>query len=133
MSEPVVGWTDMVGKCEGLGLLAKKNLYDVFTTPTNGIGPVMKNLEDHLEFQRELQDNGIMFGAGPFSDDDESNWNGEGMVIIRAASLGEAKKIAEGDPMHTSGARSFRVRPWLLNEGKVTIELTYSDKGMSVV
>ena len=90
MSESVVGWTDMVEKCEGLGLLAKR-LYVVFTTPTNGLGPVMKNLEDHLEFQRILQDKGLMFGAGPFSDDAESNWNGEGMVIIRAASLKEAK------------------------------------------
>ena len=35
--------------------------------------------------------------------------------------------------MHSSGARSFRIRPWLLNEGKVTIELTFSDKGMKVI
>mgnify|MGYP003314184176 CR=1 FL=1 len=49
MSEPVVGRTDMVGKCEGLGLLAKR-LFVVFTTPTNGFGPVMKNLENHLDF-----------------------------------------------------------------------------------
>ena len=74
-----------------------------------------------------------MFGAGPFSDDAESNWNGEGMVIISNASLKEAKKFAEGDHMHANGTRSFRVRPWVLNEGKVTIELTYSNKGMSVV
>ena len=44
MSESVVGWTDMVEKCEGLGLLAKR-LYVVFTTPTNGLGPVMKTLK----------------------------------------------------------------------------------------
>ena len=122
----------MVGQCENLGLLAKK-LYVVFTTPTKGLGPVMEKLEEHLAFQLELQNKGIMFGAGPFSDDEESNWNGEGMVIIRADLLDDAKKMANGDPMHASGARSFRVRPWLLNEGKVTIELTYSDKALNVI
>ena len=49
------------------------------------------------------------------------------MVIIRAGSLAAAKAIAETDPMHKSGARTFRVRPWLLNEGTVTIKVTYSD------
>ena len=86
MSENEVGWAGLVKQCEELGLLAKK-LYAVFTTPTDGLGPVMENLDEHLAFQQSLQDNGIMFGAGPFSNDEESNWDGEGMVIIRAGSL----------------------------------------------
>ena len=49
------------------------------------------------------------------------------MVIIRAASLAEAREIAASDPMHSSGARSFTVRPWLMNEGTVTIKISYSD------
>lgn len=49
------------------------------------------------------------------------------MVIIRAGSLAEAKEIAASDPMHKSNARSFTVRPWLMNEGTVTVKLTYSD------
>ena len=55
------------------------------------------------------------------------------MVIIRADSLEAAEEIAANDPMHESGARSYRVRPWLMNEGKMTIELTYSDKSMKVI
>ena len=68
-----------------------------------------------------------MFGAGPFWTDDEQSWEGDGMVIIRAGSLDEARKIAESDPMHQCGARSFTVRPWLLNEGTVTIKVRYSN------
>ncbi len=49
------------------------------------------------------------------------------MVIVRAGSLAEARKIAEADPMHARGARTFRIRPWLLNEGSLTVRLTYSD------
>ncbi len=125
-------WDEMVGKCTELGLLAKK-LYVVFTSPTNGLGPVMENLDEHLAYQMKIQNDGIMFGAGPFPDDQEKNWEGEGMVIIRADSLAAAKEIADNDPMHKSGARSYRIRPWLLNEGKVTVEMTFSDKGMSLI
>ncbi len=132
MSGPEVNWEEMIAKCEDMGLLAKR-LFVVFTTPTNGLGPVMEKLEEHLKFQGELEAKGIMFGAGPFPNDDEVNWGGEGMVIIRADSKADAEKIAASDPMHASGARSFKVRPWLLNEGKVTVELTYSNKAHKVI
>ena len=125
-------WDEMIGKCNELGLLAKK-LYVVFTTPTNGLGPIMENLDEHLAYQNKIQDEGIMFGAGPFSDDDEKIWEGEGMVIIRADSLAAAKEIADNDPMHKCGARTYRIRPWLLNEGKVTVEMTFSNKSMNLL
>ena len=106
--------------------MLNKDLYVVFTKPTNGMIPVMENLEDHLKFQVSLEKQGIMFGAGPFWEDNEIDWNGEGMVIIRANSIDHAKEIASSDPMHKSGARSFTVRPWLLNEGNIEISLDYS-------
>ncbi len=124
MSEPVIKVEDILNASKGM---LQKQLYVVFTTPTNGLGPVMENVGRHLEFQIELEEKGIMFGAGPFWTDDEQSWEGDGMVIIRAGSLDEARKIAESDPMHKSGARSFTVRPWLLNEGTVTLKVRYSD------
>ncbi len=108
-------------------------MYVYFTRPANGMGPVMENLEEHLKFQVELEQKGVMFGAGPFWTDDEERWEGEGMVIIRAGSLAEARRIAESDPMHASGAREFTIRPWLLNEGSVTMRITYSDGGREVM
>ena len=132
MSEGGPTWDEMVGKCTELGLLAKK-LYVVFTMPTNGLGPIMENLDEHLAYQNKIQNEGIMFGAGPFSDDTEENWGGEGMVIIRADSLAAATAIADNDPMHKCGARSYRIRPWLLNEGKVTVEMTFANKSLEVI
>ena len=55
------------------------------------------------------------------------------MVIIRAGSLAEAKEIAASDPMHSSGARDYKVRPWLMNEGTVTVKIRYSDGSREVV
>ena len=130
MSGPKVMKEDVMNACEGM---LQKQLYVVFTTPTNGLGPVMENIGPHLEFQVSLEERGIMFGAGPFWTDDETEWLGEGMVIIRAGSLEEAKEIAASDPMHSSGARSFTVRPWLMNEGTVTVKIRYSDGSREVI
>ncbi|EEE43139.1 hypothetical protein J7444_02550 [Labrenzia sp. R4_1] len=123
MSGPTVTKDDILKASAGM---LQKQLYVVFTTPTNGLGPVMENIEEHLNFQVDLEQRGIMLGAGPFWADDEHTWNGEGMVIIRADSLEHARQIAETDPMHSSGARSFTVRPWLLNEGRITVEVNFS-------
>ncbi len=113
--------------------MLQKQMYVVHTFPTNGMGPVMENIEPHLKFQIELEEKGIMFGAGPFWDDAEEKWEGEGMVIIRAGSLSEAKEIAASDPMHSSGARDFTVRPWLMNEGTVTVKIRYSDGSRELI
>jgi hypothetical protein len=79
-------------------LLAKR-LYVVTSVPTNG---------------------------GPLADDTEQEWNGEGMFVYRAPSRDDAVKLAEADPMHASGARSFTVRLWMLNEGTFSVRLFYS-------
>ena len=130
MSGPEISKQDIINACEGM---LQKQLYVVHTFPTDGLGPVMQNIEPHLKFQIELEEKGIMFGAGPFWDDAEEKWEGEGMVIIRAGSLAEAREIADSDPMHKSGARSYTVRPWLLNEGTVTVKVRYSDGSRELV
>ena len=107
-----------------------KDLYVIMTTPPNGISPVMENLERHLAHQIEIERSGVMFGAGPLWADDERTWNGEGMFIIRADSLDHARQIAESDPMHSSGARTFTVRPWMLNEGGFNVRVNFADGRM---
>ncbi len=107
--------------------MLQKQFYVVFSTPTNGVGPVMENLEAHLAHQCKIEADGIMVAAGPHWTDDEESWLGEGMFVIRARSLAHAKEIAASDPMHQAGARSFKVRPWLINEGGLTVRLSFSD------
>jgi uncharacterized protein YciI len=121
---------DILAACD---TMLRKQLYVVLTKPAQGLEPIMKVLNEHLQFQMDLERRGIMFGAGPFWTDDEQSWEGEGMVIIRAESLAEAKRIAASDPMHKSGARTFTVRPWLLNEGTLTIKVSYSDGSREVL
>ncbi len=125
MSETSVLAKDMIEGSRSRGYLAKQ-LYIVSTRPVNGIGPVMASIEAHLAFQEKLERDGIMFGAGPNWTDDEESWEGDGTVIIRAASLSDARNIAAQDPMHSSGARSFTVRPWLMNEGTISVRLDFA-------
>jgi len=132
MSDQQIPAKDIVALCKEKGYLAKQ-LYVVFTTPTNGLGPVMANIEQHLAFQASLEEQGIMFAAGPHWTDDETSWEGDGMVVIRAGSLAEAHAIAAKDPMHAGGARKFTVRPWLVNEGTVTIKLNHAKATFEVL
>ena len=117
---------------EASGDMLKWQVYAITTTPTNGMGPIMENLHDHLEFQQGLEDSGVMIAAGPLWADDEETWNGEGIVVIRADSLAHAREIAESDPMHARGARSFTVRPWLINEGSITVKVGFGSGSRQV-
>jgi uncharacterized protein YciI len=125
MSGPVVTAAELVEISKSRGFLAKQ-LYVIFTTPVDGIGPVMANLQTHLDYQETLEKRGIMFAAGPHWTDDEQRWDGEGMVVVRADSLAAAQEIAAADPMHIAGARRYRVRPWLVNEGTITVRLDFA-------
>lgn len=131
MDDQGIPWEDKVEKVRSEGVLGMQ-LYAIFTTPTDGLGPIIDNIGPHLDYQKKLEAEGSLFAAGPFSDDDQAMWQGEGMVIVRAATLDAAKAIAAEDPMHKSGARSFRVRPWLLNEGSLTVRVTYSNGGRTI-
>jgi uncharacterized protein YciI len=113
--------------------MLQKQLYAIFTSPVDGIGPILANMEDHLAFQVSLEREGILYAAGPMWSDDEKSWEGDGLVVIRAGSRSEAIAIAERDPMHIRGARRFAVRPWMINEGTVTIRLDSSSQTFAVL
>jgi uncharacterized protein len=125
MSNPTMPWADLLAWSEGHDLLAKR-LYAVLSEPVSGLQPVLDNLEAHVAYQTRLENEGVMFAAGPLSDDAELQWHGDGLFIYRAESRAAAVKLAEADPMHACGARRFTVRPWLLNEGTFSVRLFYS-------
>jgi hypothetical protein len=59
------------------------------------MGPVLVVLGEHAAYQVHLEELGATWAARPLGND------------------------AEADPMHSSGARTFRVHTWLLKEGSV--------------
>ncbi len=131
MTDENLKWQNKVADVRAKGVLGMQ-LYVILTSPTGPMDAVLAQMGGHLAFQKQLEQDGIMFAAGPFADDEEQVWSGAGMVIIRAESLDQAKNIADQDPMHLSGARDYRIRPWLLNEGSLTVRVTYSDGGRQI-
>jgi uncharacterized protein YciI len=102
-----------------------KKLYVVFTEPVEAAGDRMAARTQHLEYQYKLEREGIMFAAGPFLDSNDAP-NGSGLIIYRAPSLEAATEIAMNDPFHKLGFRKFRIMPWRVSEGTISIKLDYS-------
>jgi len=65
-----------------------------------------KHRPAHLDYINKLYLEGKVVMAGPFTD------KRGGMVIYRAASLEEARQLAEADPAVTTGARTLELREW---------------------
>ena len=115
-------WNDYKAEAKSRGALAHE-LYMVISTPAGDPAKVKDTLPDHLAYQAEQEALGALFLAGPLSDESGDEMQGKGLIIYRAASLEDARAITEADPMHTSGARSFEIRRWLVNEGSMTLSI----------
>ncbi len=107
--------------------MLRKRLWIVITKAIAPPDQLSKVLEAHLQHQIRLEKDGILFGAGPLSNPDGSS-TGTGMIVIRAESEAEARAIADSDPFHSAGLRTYTLQQWSLNEGRITITVDYSDQ-----
>ena len=92
----------------------------------------MEVLPAHLEYQKAMEADGKLVLAGPLSDESGEQMQGSGMIIYRAGSIEEARQIAENDPMHAKGKRSYTLRRWLVNEGSLTLTVKLSGQTMTL-
>ena len=122
---------DHVDGAKAKGLLAKKLYVIISTTADDAL--FKEHFAEHLAYQKKLEADGVLFAAGPLADDEEDGMGGESLIIYRAENLGQARQYAENDPMHKSGAKTLRVRPWLVNEGGFTLKVTYSNGGRELI
>jgi uncharacterized protein YciI len=63
-------------------------------------------IDRHYAFLDSLRQQGRLELAGPFAD------KSGGAYLIRAASLEEARTVAFGDPVHTTGSSVVTVYEW---------------------
>lgn len=83
-------------------------------------------LLDHYRWIIGLEQQGKVFASGPLTR--REGGAGVGMTIFRADGFAEAEALAAGDPFVTSGAVSFRVDRWQVNEGRITLSFDLSDQ-----
>lgn len=107
--------------------MLKKQLWVIITKRVAPVDEVRKHLKAHLEHQISLEKQGVMYGAGPATVPGESE-AAFGLIIIRARDSDEARQIADRDPMHSSGVRTYELYQWSMNEGRLSITLDFSDR-----
>jgi uncharacterized protein len=124
----------MVDNAERIAQLTRgllhKELYMYITVPTAALSEIQKVLPSHLEYQVRLEQENVMFAAGPLANEDGTPAGG--MVVVRAKSFAEARAIADADPMHKAGARTYTLRRWTVNEGALSVRVHYSDQTVKI-
>jgi uncharacterized protein YciI len=107
-------------------------LFIVRTKPAGDMDLVKATLPDHLAYQQKMEAAGSLVMAGPTSDETGELMQAEGMIIYRALDMDAARAIADGDPMHKVGARTYDIRKWLVNEGSLTFTLSLSSQSVAI-
>lgn len=124
-------WEDYKSEAKGRGALAME-LFVVRSAPAGDMELVKATLPDHLAYQKEREAEGALVMAGPVSDATGEMMEAEGMIIYRATSLDAARAIADADPMHAAGARTYDIRKWLVNEGSLSFTVSLSSQSVAL-
>ena len=111
---------------ELMAKMLKKRLYAVIWKSFGKPDLIKQNLAKHLQFMIGLEKRGALFASGPFTPGDGAQI-GDGLTILRAVSLDEAKVFANSDPFVIAGARTYEIREWTLMEGSIGMTVNFSD------
>lgn len=124
----------MSDRAEALKKLTEKflglQLYVIHTVPQVPREELERLLPEHLAHNIRLEKEGIMFAAGPFTNEDGTPAGG--LIVIRAKDFAEARAIADSDPFHKAGIRSYTLRRWTVNEGSYSVRVNYSDQSVTI-
>ncbi|AEA24444.1 YciI family protein [Pseudonocardia benzenivorans] len=114
---------------------AQKVVFLCFTEPAEGVSSdedIRPNLDSHKQWLSDIERSAQLLFAGPMLGDDY-RYSGSGLLVLRAGSIAEAKEIADRDPFHSQGLRSYRIVPWQLNEGSFDVRMTLSDTRFEIL
>ena len=112
--------------------MLRKKLYVVLTKPTVTPDKLQPFLSAHLEYMIGLEKLGHVFASGPLSDGSAGPPTGEGLTVLRAKDLNEARTLAETDPFFINGLRTFELKEWTLMEGTLGVRVNLSDQSIEV-
>lgn len=121
----MVAWSDYKSAATERGSLAYE-LFVAVSTPVVAPEELKARLPAHLEYQASLESSGALAFAGPLSDISGDQMEGMGMIVYRAESMAAAIALADADPMHSAGARTYELRRWMINEGSFQLNVKLS-------
>ncbi len=127
----MVAWNEYKNEAASRGALALE-CYVVVSLPASDLMLVKQNLAAHLAYQAQQEALGNLMFAGPLSDLSGDQMEGAGMIIYQSKSLELAKTLADQDPMHLAGARTYTLRRWLINEGSLQLDIKLSAQSVKL-
>lgn len=113
--------------------VGRVTLFAIFMRPTERYNVASAEgqelMRQHLQFQLDLEDRGILLAAGPLDlqtpapvgrpqpAEADPIVDASGMYLVAAASREAAQAIAASEPFERAGWRTHKVCTWMLNEG----------------
>ena len=106
--------------------MLRQKLYVVMS---RGKGLDLKpHLVDHLEWMISIERQGKVFASGPFA----PGTSGDGLTILRAADMAEAREIMTHDPFVINGIRTIQIHEWTVMEGSLNLNVFFSNRSVEV-
>jgi uncharacterized protein len=106
--------------------LLARDYWLLLSTPAVGVdqAAIQEHLQEHLAWLIGLEESGVLFASGPLLSGPGVG-PGSGVTVLRAEDEDEARLIALGDPFVLAGLRTFAVHRWRLNEGSVSLRVSF--------
>ena len=111
--------------------MLRKKLYVILSKGGATADQIGAMLPQHLEYMIGLEKNGVLFASGPLTAA-AGKPAGDGLTILRAESIEEARVIAATDPFVVNKLRTFEVREWTVMEGSLGLKVNFSDQSLEI-
>lgn len=113
-----------------VGPMLKRRMFVALSEPTGPPEAELPLLPEHLRYLIGLEQQGVLFAAGPFLEGGQPGQRS--MYIVRTGSEDEARAIMADEPFHKRGMRTFTLHEWSLNEGRITFQVDFSSQKAGV-
>ena len=111
--------------------MLRKKLYVILSNGGATADQIGAVLPQHLEYMIGLEKKGVLFASGPLTAA-AGRPAGDGLTILRAESIEDARMIAATDPFVVNKLRTFEVREWTVMEGSLGLKVNFSDQSLEL-
>jgi uncharacterized protein YciI len=111
--------------------MLRKKLYVILSKGGATADQIGAVLPQHLEYMIGLEKQGVLFASGPLTAA-AGQPAGDGLTILRAESIEDARMIAATDPFVVNKLRTFEVREWTVMEGSLGLKVNFSDQSLEI-
>ncbi len=126
-----MNWEEYGAACRESGSIALQ-VFACQSAMINHGPPPADVMQRHKAYVKDMEAQGKLFLAGPLSDETGTQMGGKGLLVFRADTIEEARALADGDPMHSEGVRSYTLTAWRLNEGMPIPGIRFSTGSFSL-